>query len=334
MNKLHFTFTTTDSEKLITQFATIFNTTPSNGLVRIPASEGTGSIKEIRLDTGISMRISNFCLNKSISFHKLTRHNLQENKFFHIGYFLNTDCLNLNDKTGRKSLRFPYGKNIIFISGDTEMDLDIPAGNGFYAIDLLITYSWLMNAFSDSDTPLTSFITDLNKKECATILFDSSSPEEYRIISDICSAAGLKTSLHVKAKALLLVADFFTRISARSSKKEITEGNMLYYNEVIRAKEMLKENIQGIFPGMDVISKEVALSESTLKRYFRIAFHKGLYEYYLEVKMEYAKQMMLEKPLTVNEVASLLKYEKVSSFIETFKKHHGYSPGHLKRKYE
>ena len=48
--------------------------------------------------------------------------------------------------------------------------------------------------------------------------------------------------------------------------------------------------------------------------------------------MEHAKRLILEKHVTVNEVAAILSYEKVSSFIETFKKHHGYSPGQLKRK--
>ncbi len=334
MNKLHFIFTELDSKKSITELANIFNTTASNDLIRIPASDGTGIIRKNHLDPGLSMRIWNFCLNKAISFHKLAHHDLREEKSFHIVYFLDTDCLNLTNKTSRKSLKLSYDKNIIFFSGDTEIDFEIAAGNGFYAIDLSISYSWLAEAFSDCDTTIQSFINNLNQKERPTILFDSSLPEEYRIISDICSAAGLKTTLRVRATAMLLVADFFTRVSIQSFKKEITEGNTLYYKRIIRAEEMLKENVLGIFPGLAIISKAVTLSESTLKRYFRIVFQKSLYEYYLEIKMEYAKQLMLENPLTVSEVASLLKYEKVSSFIETFKKHHGYSPGHLKRRYE
>jgi AraC-like DNA-binding protein len=34
----------------------------------------------------------------------------------------------------------------------------------------------------------------------------------------------------------------------------------------------------------------------------------------------------------VNDVAELMGYEKVSHFIEIFKKHHGGSPGSIKKK--
>ena len=153
------------------------------------------------------------------------------------------------------------------------------------------------------------------------------------MVSDIFSAAisDLRSHLHIKAEALLLVAEFFRKISSRSIN-EAPENKTLYYDKIMLAEKMLEENLQGIFPGVDSIAKRVALSESTLKRYFKTVFNQSLYEHYLEIKMEHAKRLMLEKPLTVNEVAAILNYEKVSSFIETFKKHHGYSPGHLKRK--
>jgi AraC-like DNA-binding protein len=48
--------------------------------------------------------------------------------------------------------------------------------------------------------------------------------------------------------------------------------------------------------------------------------------------MDFAKTLMLGQPITVNEAAEILGYEKVSNFIDIFKKHHGYSPGSMKKK--
>jgi AraC-like DNA-binding protein len=45
--------------------------------------------------------------------------------------------------------------------------------------------------------------------------------------------------------------------------------------------------------------------------------------------MDFAKKMLLEKPMRVNEVAALLDYDKVSNFIRMFKRRHGFSPGSL-----
>ena len=333
MDKLHYKFGEIDSDESISKLAEVFDTTAEKGLIQIPSSNGTGIIKKIQLDTGVVMRIWNFSLNKPIALKKQTYRYIKDEKYFHLGYLLNTDSLELNNKAFPKAMRLPHGMNIIFFSGDAEMDFEIDPGTGLHAIDLSLTYSWLMEAFSDSDIQIKSLIKEMNEQEHPTMLVESSSPAEYRIVSDIYTAVAsdLKSHLHIKAEAFLLVAEFFRKISSRSSK-EVLESKVLYYDKMMMAEKILEENLQGIFPGVDVIAKKVALSESTLKRYFKTVFNRSLYEHYLEIKMEHAKRLMLERHVTVNEVASILNYEKVSSFIETFKKHHGYSPGQLKRK--
>ena len=333
MDKLHYIFDEIDSDDAISKLAEVFNTSVVKGLIKIPPSHGVGIIKRVKLDDGIVMRIWDFSLNKPISFHKHTDHHNKDKKYFHIGYLLNTDSLAFNNKTFAKPMRMPQGMNIMFFSSDAEMDFEIEVGVGLHGIDLSVTYSWLMQEFSEFDSQIQSFIKELNEKQYPTMFLESSSPSEYRVIADIynAGASDLKSHLHIKAEALLLVAEFFRKISARSPR-EILENKTLYYDKIIMAEKILEEHLQGIFPGVDTIAKRVALSESTLKRYFKTVFNKSLYEYYLEIKMEHAKRLMLEKPITVNEVAAILNYEKVSSFIETFKKHHGYSPGHLKRR--
>ena len=335
MDKLQYIFGEIDSDESISGLAEVFDTNSVKGLIQIPPSHGTGIIKKVRLDHGIVMRIWNFSLNKPISFRKLSHRYTKDEKYFNIGYLLNTESILLNNKAFPKPMQIPQGINTLFFSSDSVMDFDIDVGSGLHAIDLSVAYSWLMQEFSDSDadSQIRSFIHELNARQYPTMLLESSSPAEYRVISDIYTAAGaeLKSHLHIKAEALLLVAEFFRKISSRSSK-EVLESKILYYDKILMAEKLLEENLQGIFPGIDAIAKKVALSESTLKRYFKTVFHRSLYEYYLELKMEHAKRLMLEKHVTVNEVASILNYEKVSSFIETFKKHHGYSPGQLKRK--
>jgi len=333
MDKLHYIFTEIDSDEAISKLAEVFNTSDAKGLIQIPPSHGTGIIKRVKLDDGLVMRIWDFNLNKPISLHKNADHYKKAEKQFHIGYLLNTDSLAFNNNTFSKPMRMPQGMNIMFFSSDAEMDFEIEVGSGLHGIDLSVSYSWLMQEFSEFDSQIQLFIKELNEKQFPTTFLESSSPEEYRVVSDIFSAgvSDLKSHLHIKAEALLLVAEFFRKISSRSTK-QVLESKVLYYDKMMLAEKMLEENLEGIFPGVDAIAKKVALSESTLKRYFKTVFKRSLYEHYLEIKMEHAKRLMLEKHVTVNEVASILNYEKVSSFIETFKKHHGYSPGHLKRK--
>jgi len=94
----------------------------------------------------------------------------------------------------------------------------------------------------------------------------------------------------------------------------------------------LLEHLQKTPPRMGMIAKMVALSESTLKRYFKLIHGKSVYDYYLDKKMDLARTILVQKPYSVNEIAELMGYGKVSHFIEIFKKHHGCSPGSIKKK--
>lgn len=333
MSKLHFEFGEIDTDETISRLANLFGTSVDKGLIQIPPSYGTGFIRKLKIENGLVMRVWDFDIISSITFNKTPFSYIENEKYFHIGYLLVTDTLALSNGIFPKQMHLPHGMNIVFFSGDIEMNFEIEKGTGLHAIDIAVTYRWLKEAFVDSDTTISEFIKELNKRPAPTMLLESCSPSEYRLISDIYTAAGaeLKSHLHIKAEVLLLIAEFFKKISSNSTQ-EVLESNVLYYDKIILAEKMLTEIVEGIFPGVDNIAKRVGLSESTLKRYFKTVFNKSLYKHYLEIKMEHAKRLMLEKPLSVNEAAAILNYEKVSSFIETFKKHHGYSPGQLKRK--
>jgi len=333
VDKLNYTFQEIDSNESISSLAGIFDTIAENGRIEIPPDYGSGYIKKIKMDQDVVMRVWDFNIKRPLSFHKLAHRFIESEKYFHIGYLLNTESLGLTNDAFPKLMHLPHGMNIVFFSSDAEMNFEVERGTGLHAIDVSVSYSWLMNAFDEHDQKIRDFIKGLNEKPYPAMLLESSSPSEYRIISDIYTAVGsdLRSHLHIKAEVFLLIAEFFRKISSRSAQ-EVLESKVLYYDKIMMAESILKENLNSIFPGVDTIAKKVALSESTLKRYFKTVFNKSLNEYYLEIKMEYAKRLMLEKAITVNEVAAILNYEKVSSFIETFKKHHGYSPGHLKRK--
>lgn len=127
------------------------------------------------------------------------------------------------------------------------------------------------------------------------------------------------------------INDFLTAASREELGK--TSNNLdLYYVKVKEAESILLEHLQKTPPRMGMIAKMVALSESTLKRYFKLIYGKSVYDYYLNRKMDLARTIMLQKPYSVNEIAELMGYEKVSHFIEIFKKHHGCSPGSIKKK--
>jgi AraC-like DNA-binding protein len=137
--------------------------------------------------------------------------------------------------------------------------------------------------------------------------------------------------LVMQSLAETLIKEFLAAVSREETDK--TNGHIdLYYEKIKEAEAILLSHLQNSPPRLSIIAKTVALSESTLKRYFKLIFGKSVYEYYLNRKMELAITLMGQKPYSVNEIAEVMGYEKVSHFIEIFKRHHGCSPGSIKKK--
>jgi len=75
----------------------------------------------------------------------------------------------------------------------------------------------------------------------------------------------------------------------------------------------------------------VNMTIPSLLRQFKLMFGKGVHEYFIERKMELAKNMILRRRLTIKKLSEILGYKQPSPFIKTFSRLHGFSPGSLNR---
>ena len=334
MKKYYLSFFDLDSDFSFTQFAESLRATFINGMIRIPADTGSGIIKKMKLEEGVHLRLWDLKLNGPIVFEKIPNPATAINKTFYITYILNSELLIFKMKGARKKLKFPRGMNILFISDDAAFDFEIEALHGFQAIDISVTSTWLLNAFKDESPSFVSFIKELSEKANPTNLLESCTASEYRTLVDLYSSALLESKglLHIRADVFSLLSDFFNKIFTHPANRVPDNNKIVDYEKIMEVEKILIAHIERTLPALDIIAHQVTMSESTLKRHFKLMFDKNIYEYYLEIKMNFAKRLLLETPLTVNEVATRLDYEKVNNFIDMFKRHHGISPGELRRK--
>ena len=96
-------------------------------------------------------------------------------------------------------------------------------------------------------------------------------------------------------------------------------------------EKQLVENIHTGLPDIKSLAKKIAVSESTLKRYFRRIYGKNIYSYFLEKRMVHARRLLIEKKKTVTETAVIMGYENISHFSNTFKRFYGLLPGTLRK---
>jgi AraC family transcriptional activator of pyochelin receptor len=79
------------------------------------------------------------------------------------------------------------------------------------------------------------------------------------------------------------------------------------------------------------IAREAGINEFMLKKGFKELFGMTVFGYLNELKMNYARQMLLESACTVYEVAYTMGYNEPYNFSKAFRKHFGYLPGELRK---
>lgn len=78
------------------------------------------------------------------------------------------------------------------------------------------------------------------------------------------------------------------------------------------------------------IAREAGLNDFKLKKGFKELFGCTVFGYLNELKMNHARQMLLDTSCTVYEVADTLGYSEPHNFTQAFKRYFGYLPSELK----
>ena len=330
---LEFSFQEMDSQQSLSRLALSVGSSLINNTITIPLDNGKGVIKKICMEDGLTMRIWDIQLHHSLIIKK-TADIQSSDRVFHLAFLLNPEVLSVKATNSDKKFTLPEGRNILFVSNDIDAEAELITTAGLRAIDISFTASWLMRSFADADEKLLEFIQEILKSNKPTLFFESTTAEEFRLLSSLhtIGLSSTKDSLWVKAGALSLLSGFYNKVASKCFA-ELQDYRLHYQEKMLEVEKLLKSSLEKKFPGIDIIAKKMMMGESTLKRHFKLMFGKTIQEHYLELKMDYAKRIMLDQPLSVNQVATLLDYEKPSNFILTFKRFHGISPGALRRKF-
>lgn len=98
--------------------------------------------------------------------------------------------------------------------------------------------------------------------------------------------------------------------------------------------EQIKQYVQENFMNEELCSAEIAgklsISISYLSRYMNKTFGMGFGDYLNKVRLDKAKSLLKNSSKTVNEIANEVGYTSTSSFIRTFKRLEGITPGQYK----
>lgn len=135
--------------------------------------------------------------------------------------------------------------------------------------------------------------------------------------------------LKLRIQVLLLIDQFF-RSAGFIHPEELTAKRDPYKNEMEELGKRLSVFLKTNLPDLLSFAREYNMSLSSLKRHFKYIHGKPIYEFYLEQKMQLARNLIESSAYSIAQVAYELGYEDPKSLSRSFKKVYGFSPAKLR----
>lgn len=326
MGDILYEFVDLDSDKAFQLFGKSFGGVSKNKSFCFDNTIAKGELIKSSPDPGLWIRKWKLTVFQKLTLRKMPPPQPTEKKFILI-YFLDPAIFTVRNRKKHIGLNGP--RNNMFLTSEVSMDFSVVPKQPFYVLDITFTYSWLTEQLGDADPSFFNGFNDYVNRNSSQILMEACSAEEYKLLNEVevSMVADSENILFIRSRVYNLIISFFKKAVDSRHKKLIQ--TTLHYDQIVQAEKLLLENLKKP-PKIEEIARKVNLSVSSLIRQFKLMYGKGVYEYYVQRKMELAKKMILENKVTVKEMAEMLGYKQSSPFIAAFAKQHGCNPGTLK----
>ena len=134
---------------------------------------------------------------------------------------------------------------------------------------------------------------------------------------------------HRKLLTLQAIVALLDARDGRTNRDRYFSGDTA--RKVHEVRKLLGENLAGEV-STEMLAERVKLNRTTLQQVFRQIYGMTLYEYRTQVRMQEARNLLLQDGMTVTEAAGRCGYTNASKFAAVFRKVTGCAPNEWRRK--
>jgi AraC-like DNA-binding protein len=250
---------------------------------------------------------------------------------FHLAGFSNSYLSN-----GREHLAFRPGEHNIFYA---------PEYDGFFEIkkqpttcdtfEVHFTEAYFKSLMQADNARLENFGKKISGKQDARMYKKNRTitPEMEAIIKQLvgCRKQGVLKRLFMESKVLELLLLQLEQVSEEDAGVRATSLKPLDVEKIWYARELLEKNISCPLSLLE-LAQQAGLNDFKLKKGFKEVFGNTVFGYLHELRMQQARQMLLDENKTIREVAEYCGYEYVQHFTTAFRKKFGNTPARLRMK--
>lgn len=325
-----FDYSYTDYEQLMNDLAQKLNVPVINHQLIFPEAVASGNLVFVRLPNGVHVNIINCTMNQD---WLLCRRKSKE-EYYTLRFHELTIPDTLEIRIGNERLRESRTTRSTAYLTNSLSDWAYLGAKGtvYKGIDVLFNASWLANYLGivGIENVLSAYLS-LQVENVHREPLDS----EYRrlmqeVVEEKDESSNPMRLAIIQNRIMLLIERFFLRLYERKK-------NSLFHiplsktdiDRVMQVEAALTKDIFEPAPTISQLARMVSISESKLKKDFKLIYGMPVYEYFQKVRMQAAKDKLLSGGHSVKEVAMELGYSNLSNFTIAFKKEFGLLPSKL-----
>jgi AraC-like DNA-binding protein len=331
LHPLSFQFIDLGNSDSLQSLGHILGAQVKDNIVRLPENTGKGTIQMVQVSKGLQITAWNILLHDRLELVKIAPLP-GANKVLNLTYTFTPGHFLFQSAKAQSEIKLNGAAHLLFDPGNQDVKFTILPGVETRALAISMETKWLEEEFDNYLSIFRQPMEDFINGDKPVLCYHPVLPPEYKNALELFHQFVTEPLdiFQIKGNTLLLLSHFFKNFFSKTLG-EAEESNVLHYEKMKAVETILTSHVDKNLPSLNALAQQVALSESTLKRYFKLTFGTSIYDYYLQRKMEYAKTLLMEQRLPVKEVAYMLGYEKSSSFIRIFKKNYKQPPGFLRK---
>jgi len=327
-----FDFSYTDYEQLMNDLAQRLNVPVVNHTLIFPEPVASGSLTFVKLPNGIHVNIVNCKMNQD---WLLCRRKMRE-QFYTLRFHELTIPGTLEIRIGDERLKESNTTRASAYLTNTLSDWAYIGAKGtiYKGIDVLFSPTWLADylGLQEIDDVLQAYLS-LQVENVHREPLDSEYRRLMQEIVEVDESNPMRLAI-IQNRVMLLIERFFLRIYQRRKNSFLTIPlSKADIDRVMQVEATLTKDIFEPAPTISQLARMVSISESKLKKDFKLIYGVPVYEYFQKVRMQAAKDKLLSGGHSVKEVAMELGYSNLSNFTIAFKKEFGLLPSKLLTNY-
>jgi AraC-like DNA-binding protein len=293
-----------------------------------PEPIGSGSLTFVKLPNGVHVNIINCRMNQD---WLLCRRKIRE-EFYTLRFHELTIPDTLEIRIGSERLKeYNTTRSIAYLTNTLSDWAYIGAKGTIYkGIDVLFNANWLADylGVKNIDDVLSTYLS-LQVENVHREPLDSEYRRLMQEIGEVEDSNPMRLAI-IQNRIMLLIERFFLRIYERKKNSYFNIPlSKTDIDRVMQVEAVLTKDIFEPAPTISQLARMVSISESKLKKDFKLIYGSPVYEYFQKVRMQAAKDKLLTGGHSVKEVAMELGYSNLSNFTIAFKKEFGLLPSKL-----